>query len=530
MNYIKQVLFTLIIIAGSCISPDSSGQIFQSKRFEQEHKNRDENFTVIPLKEDGIALLRPRNKYNGNKKLWEVIILDSALQEKKIIEFYLEERYPLIGYEISSRHLYFLFRTGDTNKNSFELFEFDRVEGVQSNRFDIKPEVEFKITHFSKVGGSMVFGGYVSNDPAVLLFDPGSGSIKVVPGFFQDDNELVDLRVNENKTFNVILIDRSQRSDRKLVFKTFDEQGKLLLDDVVDIDDERSLQTSISSTLMREDMVVLGTWGDRLGKQSMGFFAMPVDPFGDQKIAYYHFGEMEHFTDYLSPKRAERIKEKTVNDVTSGRKPSFTAHVLPFKVEETTEGFIMLAEVYNPVTTSNPYYNSPYGSPYYNPYYFYNPFWPYYYPGMRYRPYNYGNSNRNTEEIKTYETVLVSFDGKGKLLWDQSIKLDDVERPALEQVADFIYSDAKVHFFYKKDSELKIRTIDLAENVKSDTTQKIMLNDPADEIRDERKDEGGVQKWFGNNFFIWGYQSIRNRDRKEDRIRDVFYINKVAIR
>jgi hypothetical protein len=536
MNYNLQpycwslILFTAISSILTCVSPAADAQIRQVHRYELEQKNSDEYFTVISLENDGVALLRERDKYSGNKRMWELILLDSALRERNKIEFHLEERFPLIGYEVTPQRLYLLYRTGDTNKNSFELMEFNTTEGAETVRYEIKPEVEFKITHFSKVGASLALGGYVSNDPAILLYNTESRSIKVVPGFFQKDNELVDLRVNQNQTFNVILIDRSMRSERKLVFRTFDESGKLLMEDVVPIDEQKALQTSLSSSLKREDLLITGTWGDRMGKQSVGFFSLPVDPFNEQKIKYYHFGELTHFLDYLNPKRAERIKNNTTEDVKNGRTPSFSAYVVPFKIEENKDGYYLLAEVYNPVSPTNPYYGNPYNNPYSpSPFYYNNPYYPNYYPGMRYRSFNYGNNVKNSDEIKTFATVLLSFDAAGKLRWDQSIKLDDIEKPALEQVSDFLSTSTKLHFVYKKKSELVIKTIDQQSDGAAESSQKIMLNDPSDEVRDEKEQEGGLKKWIGNTMYVWGYQTIRNQQRKDDKVRDVFYINKIVV-
>jgi hypothetical protein len=353
----------------------------------------------------------------------------------------------------------------------------------------------------------------------------------VIPGFFQKDNELVELRVNENATFNSVLIDRSQRAERKLIFKTFDATGNLLLEDVVPLDEEKSLQTSLSSTLEREELLLLGTWGDRQGKQSLGFFSLSVDPFAQQKVNYFPFGMLEHFTDYLSPKRAEKIKESTHEAVADGRKPSFSSHVMPFRIEETPEGFVMLAEVYSPSSTSSPYYNSPYGRPYYaNPYYYYNPYWPGYYPGMRmYRPYAYGDPIRNNDNIKVYSTVAVAFNAKGDVIWDQSITLDEIKRPALEQVSDFYSDSDNLHFVYKKESELMVKSVSLEEGTATESTEKIKLMDSAEEVRNEKELEDGVRHWFDNSFYVWGYHTVRNPQKKDNKVRDVFYINKVVV-
>ncbi len=521
---------TLIITANLATSHNGLAQVAQPHRYEKEQKGRDEYFNVIPLNDDGIALLREKDKYNGMKRQWELILVDTALQEKALIEFSIDSRYPLVGYETTPTELLALYRMGETFRNDLLLVSFDLIGMHESERHEIKPEVDFKVTHFSKVGKSLALGGYVSNDPAILLYDLLEKKIKIVPGFFQKDNELVDLRVNQNQTFNVLLIDRSMRSERKLVFRTFDETGKLLLEDIIPIDEQKSLQSSITSTLVRDDLAVFGTWGERTGKQSLGFFAIDVDPFTDQQIKYYHFGELETFLDYLNPKRAARIKENTREDLKEGRKPSFSTYVVPYKVEENPDGYLMLAEVYNPVSLP-PYAGSPYGNPYYvSPYSYYNPFFPGYYRGMRtYRPYNYGDNVKNTEEVKTFETVLVAFDGQGKLLWDQSVKLDDIEKPAVEQVADFYSTDSTTVMVYKKESDIKIKRINRLTKKVSESTHKIALVSPTDEIRNEDEDEGGVEHWVANHFYVWGYQTIRDAGKKDDKTRHVFYINKVVV-
>lgn len=524
----RVVFFCLITCVFIFSVSPAFAQFRQTHRFEMKQKGSDEFFSVISLKEEGLALLRERNKYEDGKQIWELIFLDTALQQKATVDLPIEPRHPLIGYEYVTGHLYLLYRTGETNKNSLELLDFSIPEGKEKSRYEIKPELDFKLTHFSKVASTLVMGGYVSNEPAVLLYNPQDNQIKVVPGFFQKDNELVDLRVNQNQTFNAVIIDRSTRSERKLVFKTFDETGKLLLEDIVPIGEDRSLQTSTTSTLIREDLMVLGTWGERQGKQSAGFFSLPVNPFSEQKINYIAFGELEHFTDYLNSKRANRIKENTREDIQAGRKPSFSTYVMPFKVEEHPEGFLMLAEVYNPSSNTNPYYNSPYANPYYyNPYY-YNPFFSGYYPGMRmYRPYQ-GNNVKDANEIRTYSSVLVAFDASGKPIWDQSIKLDEVKRPALDQVSDYYYANPYVYFVYKKESDLTIKIISISDGDTKEHTEKIKLKEAHEELRNEKEFEGGIKHWAGNSFYIWGYQTIRNAQHKDDRVRDVFYINKAV--
>ena len=524
------VVLFLSLLGGLFITMQSVAQISQPRRFEAPHKSSDEQYTLISLKEEGLAVVRDLNKYKEGKKIWEITVLDTALQEKKKLEVPVNDRHKMVGYEVTPGHLYFLFRTGETTKNDFELIDID-LNGSDVGRFSFKPDLDFKLTHFSKAGDNFTFGGYVNNEPTVVLFEVKDNHIRVIPGFFQKNTELVDLRTNQNRTFNTVLMDRGSRENRKLIFRTFDETGKQLLEDVVPIEDEKSLQTGITSTLEREDLVLLGTWGERNSKQSVGFYFMNVDPFNEQQIKFIDFGQLQHYMDYLNPKKAERIKENSKADVAQGRMPNFTTYVMPYRLTEHKDGFLLLAEVYNPITTMSPYYSNPY---YYNPYF--SPYGypygsPFYYPGMSrmYRPYMYGNNVKNVDEIKTNQTVLLSFDAHGKIVWDQSMQLDEVKMPGIEQVSDFVLLDDKVCFVYKKESELKVKTVVLADGSTAEVTEKIKLPEAEDAIRTEREFDGGVRHWIGDSFYVWGYHSIRNNS-KDDRVRDVFYINKVVAR
>src|SRR5687767_8506474 len=102
----------LIVCCGfmMIIANPTQGQVSQTHRYEREHKGGDESYTLVSLKEEGLALIREKDKYHGNKRVWELVILDTALQEKKVIQFDIETRQNLIGYEIAPKHIYLLYR------------------------------------------------------------------------------------------------------------------------------------------------------------------------------------------------------------------------------------------------------------------------------------------------------------------------------------------------------------------------------------------------------------------------------------
>ena len=107
------------------VAVSSFAQLTQPRRYEKIHKNSDEPFTVISLKEEGLALYRDMSKFKNNNRTWELTLLDTALQEKKTLEIEIKERNHIVGYEYAPGHVYFVFRTGETTKNDFELIDID---------------------------------------------------------------------------------------------------------------------------------------------------------------------------------------------------------------------------------------------------------------------------------------------------------------------------------------------------------------------------------------------------------------------
>ena len=510
---------------GLLVCTTSFCQLQQPNRFEKERKLSDEDFTIVSLKTEGLALIREQNKYKAGNQTWEVILLDTSLHETGVIEVEIDNQNKFIGYEYAQGFVHLLFNKNEI-KGEFELLSLE-IKSHEIVRYEIKPELKLQLTHFSKVGENFVFGGYVNLDPTVLLYISSTKNLKVLPGFFQKNTELIDLRPNQNQTFNAVLIDRGDRENRKIIFRTFDSSGKQLLEDITAIDEDIVLHSGISSALDREDLIVIGTWGKRNTKQASGFYVLPINPFEDQKINRVYFGQLEHYLDYLKPKRAANIKSKSLKAIEDGKIPDFTNYIVPYKIVEHPKGFLLLAESY--AASSNSSNQNPNYTPY-NNYPYYSPYG--YYPSNRvYIPdYSYGNNVTHTNDVKTIHSVAISFDAKGGVLWDHSMKLTEIKMPSLEQVTDFqISGEDSIRFLYKKESELKIKTITLDDDQSFDSIQKIQLNSPQDELRSESSQEGLIKHWFGKNFYVWGYQSIRNKTNSENRTREVFYINKVVV-
>ncbi|MFZ1807566.1 MAG: hypothetical protein WAU36_10110 [Cyclobacteriaceae bacterium] len=512
----------LIILLAIC-APSAWGQLKALERYEKEVKLSDNNFTIIPLEKNGVALVREKNKYNSGNRLREVILLDTSLEESWQTDLEVKSSYDLIGYEYGGDLIFLLFREGNVDSREFILTSINIINH-EVNQFEIKHEFTLRPTHFTLVGENVIFGGYVSNEPAVMLYETSKKLLKVIPGFFLKDTELLDVRTNKNNTFNTLLIERNSLDKRHLVLKTFDEHGGLLLEDNIEIERDMNILTGITSSLKREELILLGTYTEGPGREALGYYSVLVDPFTNQKINYIPFASLNTLLNYLPDKRVSRIKAKSKERSELGKAPDYKAYVLPIRIEENGEGFYLLSEMYDPASSTGRSTRGGYNNPYYG--YGYSPYnnSPF---TNRYSnsPYSYNNTSQNTS-AKMIESILTVFDNQGKMIWDNSLKYDNIKRHVTEQISDFTIKDELIFLSYKNESKIHVNTSSMILEPEMDTLD-IPLKKSTDIVRNEVDEDSGMRYWYDDFSFVWGYQSIKDTERKtEDPVRYVFYINK----
>lgn len=503
-------------------SVSAQAQVRQAERYEIVQRYSDEDFTIIPLEEDGLALLRKKFKFNDRNRIWELILLDSTVTVTKTLELEVDNQGELMGYEHSNGFVHLLFIKneikGDMEVVSVNLSTYEQI------RLKILTELKINLTHFTKCGDNFILGGNVGEEPAIFIYVTSTKNFKIIPGFFNKRTELIDVSVNDNQTFNTVLISRENRDNNKIIFRTFDPFGKQLIEDVMSIKDH-NLLTGISTNLKRDDLMILGTWGNTGSSQSSGFYGVPVNPFSEQEIKFTFLGQLHHYLDHTKPKRAEKIKAKTKEAIEKGDNADFSNYIVPHRIIEHEKGFILLAETFIPSKENynsryNPYSyaNNPYGTRYGS-----------YYPGSGMYNTNdgryYGDNMNNELEIRTVQSQVILFTPTGEVIADYSIDLEDIKMPALNQITDFYLHKDDLYFLYKKESELIVKKINLQDGQISESTEKVKMKTLTDVIRSESKDTR-IRYWYGKSFYMYGYQAVKHQDGKTE---DIFYINRVVI-
>jgi hypothetical protein len=515
---IKNISFFFFLI---CITNGLFGQIKQTHTYELEKKNYDDYFTVLPAGEDGVIIFRDTDDYRKGD-LWQVVSLDTTLCERWNQELSIDSKYNFKGSELRNSSLYLIFRNGDGLKSDYHVLVIS-IKSGEISRYDIKNDIELKLSHLIIIDDKMILAGYVNNSPTLVSYQFGSERFEVIPGFFKDRSYVVDVKGNKN-TFNTITLEKEYNGSF-LRLKTYSLDGDLIFEKTIETNDKYYFRSAKSSGFINGNIVVSGTYSVKKSYYAAGIYLAIVKPNGQDNIVnFYGFDQFEHFFDYLKPKKAVRLKNKFKRRAAKGKEIVYSSRVTLNEIKKDGDGFIVEAEIYDPQytrPTRNPYDNS------------YNSQQDFEQRGRSSQSYSKQASSfqnvDNADLFKYLQSTLIRFDKNGKIIWDNSFKLSEVESNSLEQTVHFINNDDVINMVCKSTDQIGFKTIQDAEMVE-ENIEPIKLQYEFDKIIHTYKGTGRSLNWYGNNFIVWGYHKIENKVDTDKKNRNVLFVNKIEFK
>ncbi|MDQ3395199.1 MAG: hypothetical protein M3512_13955, partial [Bacteroidota bacterium] len=137
-------------------------------------------------------------------------------------------------------------------------------------------------------------------------------------------------------------------------------------------------------------------------------------------------------------------------------------------------------------------------------------------------------SNHHFDGYKYTHAVVAGFDRNGKLLWDNSFEINDVESFQLEKFVKASVEKDRIVLLYLYENVVRSKIINNDEVLEGKSFNDIKLKFEDDVVNNGDNKVGGLEYWYGNNFVAFGVQKIRNATVKFPLTqREVFYINKI---
>lgn len=488
---------------------DTSSIIQQLHRIEFE-KNRDRSdFYVISGKEDGLLVVEetyetaPKGGY-----VWKVHLVDTAFNVVWTKKEVVPNQGSLIGYEYFGGNFYLLFNRNQYRSEQLLVLQYSS-DSDEVKTYELTTVFPISIEHFESVGETLLLAGYANYRPVVITYNIEDKIPKVVPGFYDNRNDILDLVVDEKaKLFTVVMSERMRNKKYTIRVRTFNDRGDLIQDSLIDPGDRRSLLDGATTTFSGGLQYLAGTQSRKSLLYSQGFYLSKFVNGQQQFNKFYPFADLNNFWDHLKPKREERILRRIERKKEKGKIKRFNYRLLVHEIIQRDEEYIMIAEAYYPrynysggnsvdgFNTVNRFQGSQFGNPYFLGY-------------------------------KYTHAVVVGFDRNCNIIWDHTFKIEDKQSYDLVENVTVSASNEQVVIMYLESNEIRSKIIEGNNIVEGRTFNPIKLSYNLDELKTKDPSLEKVERWYGEALIAYGEQSIRNAALVGNTDRKVFYINKI---
>ncbi|WP_435356334.1 hypothetical protein [Emticicia sp. SJ17W-69] len=484
----QTLIFFILLMSFS-----ASAQLTQGKRIEfEQNSNLEEENLLIPLKENGVVLLQSKKEAYRRKFTLDFYKYDSTLTQIWKTTFLPDEGYDLEKTYYNERFLYALFKKDDkieigVLRIDFETGDKTYVEG------NLLTNVE--IEHFVVLSSKAFIGGKYNERPVVVMFSFFDKSSKVLPEIHNNYLLINDLDVDEQNG-KVYLMLKNERNCQ-FILKTYSYEGKLI--NSLALGDKQT--APISGELLKIDSqkpILMGNYAEGCSQLSLGIYLQNLSD--DSKTQYINFADLQNFFRFMTPKREEKIKTRISQKKKKGKEIKLRYRLLLHDLIPTNDGWVVLAEIFYPEYKSNTNATT-WGS---------------------WRNYRIGNDIYNN--FRYSHAIICGFDKNGKMLWDNSVSLKEIESSELNAKVQLTQQDDFQILAYPDES--LIRTVVIRGNEKAKELETFDLKKGTDVEKITNAEQTNLAAWYGHSFLAYGYQSIRKNNDLLNR--EVFYMTKLT--
>lgn len=491
---------------------DTSVILTQPNRIEFEIANEGSNFFVVPGQEHGIMVVEATNKAaTGGGLKWKIHLVDTAFQILWSQTLNVRVDGDLIGYEYFDGNFYLLFNKSRFRTQDLIVYQF-QSGSPEFLTYEITTVFPIEIYHFESVGETLLIAGSANFRPVVITYNINDKIPRVVPGFYDNKSELLDLVVDEESEFFTVILSEKMRNKKFTVrVRTFTSKGDIIQDNLLNPGDKKSLLDAASTTFSNGLQYLAGTHSKKSLHYSHGLYLSKFVNGVQQFNQYYPFADLDNFFGHLKPKKEQRIRSRIERKKEKGKIKKFSYRLLVHEILQRDDEYIMIAEAYYPRYS--------YGSN----------------GGAIFSPHGFGNFNNNYRAYNPYflgykftHAVAVGFDRNCNIVWDHTFRIEDIESYSLEENVMVSTMDDKVVLSYLEENEIRSKVIKGSEIVEGRTFNPVKLSFAADEVKNKDPRVEGLERWYGDTLFAFGRQNIRNEHGIGGRVnRRVFYLNKI---
>ncbi len=509
MRYIIFFLFTVYFHV-------SSAQISQPKRFEIEIDDFYEPYNIVSAEENGVFLFKDNPKKSTKDEfLWEIIQLDTGLQEIYRREVFIDKKYSFKGYCYEDGRFVMLFQEGIDYAEEM-LFVTFSVNDISFKSYVYNNLVPINLTEFEMKNDAVVFGGNVNTRSVLMIYNFTAERGIVLPGFYNDRSNLLQIQTRSDDSFiRILTTERRYDKSYGITIRAFDTQGGLVFTENLDAPEDISLNNGRIIDSSTGANLIAGTFAaKRRTETSRGLYIADLEKEEDDRVNFYNYANLDNFFNYMREKRKNRIQKRIARKKIKGKKLKFSYRLYVQDILKHNNQNILIGEAYYPTYNTQSYSYTGYGN---------------FNPGYNRNRFDRGGT-QSFDGYKYTHAVLMGFDDNGKLLWDNSFEISDLKTFQLKTHVHVGFSGEQIVMLYLYDQKLQVKIIKESEIIEGKFSEALKLKYENDEMKSNSEDLEGLEKWYRNTFYAYGVNRVKNL--KDDNIqlnRKVFFINKIVV-
>lgn len=494
-EWIRSCFFLWLGILLFCFP--TRGQVVQLARFEVPLSSTEfEYYKVVSIREKGLLLYR--KFFSAEGLVIEIVRVDTSLHQVWQGFVTVERNNQIRLATLYKDNLFLLLQNPITAIGNFQVLTIFSEKG-EYEVHKVNNLIRFTPVEFVVTGSAFLIGGYFNYRPLVLHYGFASREARVLPGFLNEPGELMQLKAYENGSVDIVVGAKNLDQQKCLWIRNYDAEGNLNKMIVLAPGPKKNLIFGQSLKMPDDEQVVAGVYG-RFTDYSRGLFVAKIDPYGEYQINYYNFGDLQNFFNYLKARRVKRIKERIERRKIKGRKIRFNYRFLVHTLVPYKDKYILLGEAFYPTYRSSSYMAG-FGYPFRN--------------DMIFDGYQYTHA------------VVIGFDKNGKLLWDNSFEINDIKSYQLEQFVKIHPEENRIVLLYLFQNTIRAKTID-DDKVLEGKTHEAIKSTSDHPIEVEDMTAAKLDYWYGDNFYAYGVQNVRNLAPQNYATQKVFFITKIT--
>ncbi|MGM0579624.1 MAG: hypothetical protein ACQETL_03015 [Bacteroidota bacterium] len=490
----------------------SFGQISQPLRYEIEIDNFNDDYYIVSAKEKGLYLFKELDKKTDNNEyIWEIIRLDTTLQEVSRNEVIIDEKFTFKGYSYDNGKFVMLFQEGHEYAKDLLFLTFS-TDNESFKSYLYENLVPIKLTEFEIKNDAVVFGGNVNMRTVVMLYNFTAKKGIVLPGFYNDRSTLLQIVTKtEDDWVRIITSDKLQSKRYGITVRAFNTMGESIFTETLEAKDDLSLTDGRIVNSSEGGNLLAGTYSiKRRTETSRGIFVADFKRENKDQIRYYNYANLENFFNYMKERRKNRIMKRIARKKIKGKKLKFSYRLFVQDIVKQDNQNILIGEAYYPTYSNR---TSGFG-----------------YSAYSYDPFMSNRSSQVFDGYKYTHAVIIAFDDNGELIWDNSFEINDLKSFQLEEHIHLAFLENEIVMLYLYNQELKIKVIKESEIIEGKFTEDLKLMYESDEMQGNDEELEGLKQWYGNNFYAYGVNRVKNlKDENIKLNRKVFFINKIVV-